>query len=274
LEVFVKKPGLPAGDRGRPNRERPGEGAELRIPADAEAMLDAGSTRLHISCRIVEIGFTGCSLVTRERTAAGTRVHVSFQLGDTGFRISGVVGPAKANGAVDVRFDANVQPPNHELVEALCELAAQNAVKKVRLAAERLAPAESAEAPAEETIAARAQPGRERRNQGRRPVDTTATIFLVNVASRISGRILNLSLGGCRIRTKERFPVGIFTRVETEFHLEGLPFRLAGVIQTIQDRFSVGIRFLDMSERKREQLVELIAEIDALREADSAAASV
>jgi hypothetical protein len=73
-----------------------------------------------------------------------------------------------------------------------------------------------------------------------------------------------MSAGGCRIRTDERFPVGIYTRVETEFRLEGLPFRLGGVIQAIQDRerFLVGIRFLDMSARKREQVEQLMQEIE------------
>jgi c-di-GMP-binding flagellar brake protein YcgR len=104
--------------------------------------------------------------------------------------------------------------------------------------------------------------GRERRAQSREGVDTTATIFLVNVASRLTGRILDLSPGGCRIRTDERFPVGIYTRIETEFRLEGLPFRLGGVIQAIHDRHHVGIRFLDTSSRKREQIEQLIDEIE------------
>jgi c-di-GMP-binding flagellar brake protein YcgR len=106
---------------------------------------------------------------------------------------------------------------------------------------------------------------RERRGQSRHEVDTSATILLVNIASRLPGRILNLSMGGCRIRTEEKFPVGIYTRVETEFHLEGMPFRLGGVVQTIQDRNHVGIRFLDMSERKREQVAQLIEEIEELK---------
>jgi hypothetical protein len=115
--------------------------------------------------------------------------------------------------------------------------------------------------------------GAERRSQARHSVDTSALILLVNVASRLEGRIENLSVGGCRIRTRERFPVGIYTRVETEFFLEGLPFRLGGVVQAIQDRFHVGIRFLDMSERKREQLAQLIDEITELSERDEASRS-
>jgi c-di-GMP-binding flagellar brake protein YcgR len=103
---------------------------------------------------------------------------------------------------------------------------------------------------------------RDRRAQARHPVDTAAAILLIKIGSRLRGRIEDLSASGCRILCDERFPVGIYTRVETEFCLEGLPFRLGGVIQAIHDRRTVGIRFLDMSGRKREQIEQLIVEIE------------
>jgi len=106
---------------------------------------------------------------------------------------------------------------------------------------------------------------RERRTQSRHEVDTSAVIYLVKVGSRLPARILDLSIGGCRIRTNDRFPVGIYTRVEAEFRLEGLPFRLGGVIQSIHDQQQVGLRFLDMSDRKREQVEQLIEEIEEMR---------
>lgn len=102
---------------------------------------------------------------------------------------------------------------------------------------------------------------RDRRAQARHHVDTTATVCLIRIGSKLRGHIVDLSMSGCRIKSDERFPVGIYTRVETEFRLEGLPFLLGGVIQTIRDPYNVGIRFLDMSLRKREQLEQLIAEI-------------
>ena len=105
---------------------------------------------------------------------------------------------------------------------------------------------------------------RERRTQSRHAVDHSATICLVHGGSRLCGRIADLSLGGCRIRTDEPCPVGIYTRVETEFRVKGLPFRLGGVIQAIHDRRVVGIRFLDVSERKRGELEQLMREIAAM----------
>lgn len=106
---------------------------------------------------------------------------------------------------------------------------------------------------------------RERRAESREGVESSASIFLVHAASRLNGRILDLSLSGCQIQSDERFPVGIYTRVEVEFRLEGMPFRLGGVIQAIHDRQHVGIRFLDMSNRKREQLELLIEDIEDLK---------
>jgi c-di-GMP-binding flagellar brake protein YcgR len=107
------------------------------------------------------------------------------------------------------------------------------------------------------------QERRERRAQARHVLDTSAAIYLIRTGSSLKGRILDLSLGGCRICTDERFSVGIHTRVETEFRLEGLPFRLSGVIQAIYGRCIMGIRFLDVSERKRNQLEKLMREMEA-----------
>jgi hypothetical protein len=108
----------------------------------------------------------------------------------------------------------------------------------------------------------------ERRTYERRGVDNRATVILVRSGAQVGGTILDVSLGGCRIQTAENFPLGIYTRVETEFRLAGITFRLGGVVQVLHGRRGLGIRFLEMTERKRGQLVELIEEIDAMRRQD------
>jgi PilZ domain len=110
----------------------------------------------------------------------------------------------------------------------------------------------------------------ERRKEPRHPVDTGAEIRLLDIAAKLEGRIVDVSMGGCRIRTNLPFPLGVFRRVETQFRIEGLPFRLAGVTQAIYDPFNVGIRFLNISDRMREQLAQLIEEIKELRERERA----
>jgi PilZ domain len=102
-----------------------------------------------------------------------------------------------------------------------------------------------------------------RRQSERQPVEDEAEIIFVRSGSAMRGRILDLSVNGCCIRTEQRFPVGIYTRVEASFQLQGLPFRLGGVIQSVHDNHTVGIRFLDVSERKRELILELMSELAA-----------
>jgi hypothetical protein len=108
----------------------------------------------------------------------------------------------------------------------------------------------------------------DRRKHPRHKIDDTAVVHLIDIAAVVHGRIVDVSLGGCRIRTRRRFPAGAFRRVEIEFCVGGLPFRLGGVTQAIHDPFNVGIRFLDLSERKREQLVQLIEEIEEPRDGE------
>ncbi|HEY2469308.1 MAG TPA: PilZ domain-containing protein [Terracidiphilus sp.] len=103
---------------------------------------------------------------------------------------------------------------------------------------------------------------RQRIVQRRLALDNTAVIRLISLAADVHGHIVDISLGGCRIRTEQRFPLGVFRRVEVQFRVEGLPFRLGGVTQAIYDPFNVGIRFLDLSDRKREQLLQLIEEMN------------
>jgi c-di-GMP-binding flagellar brake protein YcgR len=120
---------------------------------------------------------------------------------------------------------------------------------------------------AEDRTESQATGQRERRAQPRHELNEYAAIYFINTAAMMRGRILNLSLSGCGIETKERFPVGIYTRVEVGFSVDGLPFRLGGVIQAIHDRRHVGIRFLEMSERNRGRVAELIEDLEEMRAA-------
>ncbi len=113
--------------------------------------------------------------------------------------------------------------------------------------------------------------GIERREQARHAVNASAAIYLVRSGSKLGGRLVDLSLGGCRIRCDERCHLDIHTRVEAEFYLDGLPFRLVGVIKAVQNQQTVGIRFLDVSPRKYEQLEQLIRELEEARQGEAAA---
>ncbi|MGD0892020.1 MAG: PilZ domain-containing protein [Terracidiphilus sp.] len=261
-------------------------------------------------CRVVDLSLEGCRLVTGDLFRAGTQKHVevSFRINGIAFRLSGTTQWTDDQHLVGIRFSYPTPRRREELAEVLREVEAANAARAEREAQDELALRLAAvESPAvEEAVQAAelapvqlpvarasitepgnvarsdAAPGRgiaspvlnerERRAHVRHEVDSTAHIFLLHLGHGVVGRILNLSVGGCGIRTVEPFPLGIYTRVETEFHLRGMPFRLSGVIQFVYERNFVGIRFLDLSDRKLEQVNQLIAEMEkqyANREAEA-----
>jgi hypothetical protein len=258
--------------------------------------------------RIVDLSQEGCRMRTEERVTAraGSPVEVFFRVNSVAFRFGGVLQWNDGGHLLGIRF-VNMNPQRVvELANVICAMQEDAAVRADAvslLVAEPAAPKpvgrdanewaedrsrESADSvgrelpEAEQTAApalsaesgpesSQASTYRNRRRQARQEMDTSATIFLVRIGSTLRGRILDLSLNGCRIRTDVRFPVGIYTRVETEFCLEGLRFRLGGVIQAIHNRNTVGIRFLDLSDRKRQQVLELIGEIKQLHAAQTTA---
>jgi hypothetical protein len=235
-----------------------------------------------------------------ERVSVGllTRVEVRFSLRGMAFRIVGVTAGTRTGKSFAVRFLDMPQRRAGELAELLAEIESDpvGPAEPARAVLEPPAAVKAADgslaagptrnepmrdgafsAEAEVSSAKAAAAGvpecsstaaqktgksAERRQHDRHAVDTRVNLTLVRGAITMQGCILNLSQGGCRLRTDERFQVGIYTRVEAEFYLHGLPFRLAGVSQAILDKNTIGVRFLDMSERKRGQLTELIAEIE------------
>jgi hypothetical protein len=233
---------------------------------------------MSLAGRMVDLNLEGCCVHTREQLAAipaRQLTEVSFKVKGLPFCFGGVVKWTDDRDFVDVHFVDVTERRRNELAEALGEMEADLA-KRTENASQL--PAAVKAAPARQDSLAQEKPRnqgtkaaapRERRKQVRLKVDNTAEICFVKTGSAIRGRIQDLSLDGCCIRADERFIVGIHTRVETEFSLRGLPFRMSGVIQAVHDRNTVGIRFLDVSERKREQVSELIGELQKMEEEDA-----
>jgi PilZ domain len=290
-----EKAGSPAADPavGQTNRR-----AHRRFPVDEDSVVIMVGRSLPMHCRILDLSIEGCRVRVRDRfvPAPRSRVEIAFKINGIAFRFSGLARWTDGRHQAGIRFVDVPARRKDDLAEVLAEVeaaeaakAAKEAEKKLEAgrAAEQAAPqdavAHALQGPSAQQISSPARTeaapkppappkpsGSERRTHARFAVDTSAAIILVKIGSRIEGRILDLSLAGCRILSNERFPVGIYTRVETEFHLEGLPFRLGGVVQALHNRNQVGIRFLDMSERKRREVSQLIEEIREMREnADS-----
>jgi len=263
--------------------------AHPRFAVDEDSVVLLVDQGLPLQCRILDLSLEGCRVRARNRLTASprARVEITFKINGIAFRFSGFAQWTDGRQEAGIRFVEVPARRRSDLAEVLAEVEVAEAAKAAkeaaeRLEAERVAPQAAAPEPSRPAMVPAAAPQpiaqpqpvaaplpavppkqapSERRSHARCAVDTSATILLVKIGSRIEGRILDLSLGGCRIRTHERFPVGIYTRVETEFHLEGLPFRLGGVVQAIHNRLQIGIRFLDMSNRKQQQVSEMMDEI-------------
>ena len=108
-----------------------------------------------------------------------------------------------------------------------------------------------------EMAAALAAGQQDRRAAPRLVVDEDARLLLVEPGSTVSCRLVDISLGGCRLRTKERFTAGPMVPVEITFKVRGLAFRFSGLTQWTDGRHLVGIRFTGVSARRREDLVEI-----------------
>jgi c-di-GMP-binding flagellar brake protein YcgR len=287
---------LGASSDGRENRR-----AYPRYVVDCPASVTLLSGAGRIVGRLADLSLGGCRMVTEEPVTLGilARVELSFDLRGISFRMLGVTAGTRAKTSFAMRFLEMPQRRVEALAELLAEVAVDPEGPKAPVGEKLLPPMEQAAAAKREIArrqmekleserleaakaslpAADARPSAagsvggakaenktaERRSHVRHGVDTRVNLTLVRGALAMPGCIVNLSQGGCRLRTDEHFKVGIYTRVEAEFFLHGLPFRLAGVSQAILDRNTIGIRFLDMSARKREQLTELIAEIEEMQ---------
>ncbi len=281
---------------------QPERRSDPRYSVDQDSVLLFLGFGKPVAARMVDLSQDGCRVRTMERVAARPEspVEIFLRVNGVAFRLNGVLQWNHGGHLLGIRF-ANMVPRRAvELANVICEMQASVAARAEtvnQLVAEqetretdRRGAKERTPEPDRAPVAAAArrnsapdEPGpqatqaparRDRRRQPRHEVDTPAAVFLVKIGSTLRGRILDLSLSGCRIRTDERFPVGIYTRVEAEFCLEGLPLRLGGVIQVIHDRNTVGIRFIDLSDRKRQQVVELIGEIEQLRAAQNSSEPV
>jgi hypothetical protein len=248
-------------------------------------LMDRGST---MQCKVLDFSLGGCRLRTLEPFFPGKGVcaEVTFNVHGIALRFRGVTQWTDGQCLVGIRFVDLSSRRKEALSEVVSEVAAayaEEAEKQPAEAAAGTTPAREEAAPPPESVGETPQhPGREaqpvgpvempsrreRRLQARQAVNDTASVYLINGGAVLRGRIVDLSLSGCRIWTESRFLVGIYTRVEAEFHVCGQPFRLGGVIQATHDRQQVGIRFLDMSDRKRGQVEQLIREIEEMRGCD------
>lgn len=100
------------------------------------------------------------------------------------------------------------------------------------------------------------------RKRPRFAVDEDAELLLVDHGLPLRCRIIDLSLEGCRMRTRERYPAGLGVRVELIFRVNGIVFRFCGAVRWTDGVNSVGIQFVGVSSRRIGELAEVLGEVE------------
>jgi PilZ domain len=100
---------------------------------------------------------------------------------------------------------------------------------------------------------------------------------LIHRQAAMACRLVDISLGGCCVRTEKRFAAGALAGVDVVFDLHGLPQRIAGITQWTTKDHQVGIRFVHASPQAKNQLAALLTGLidevsaEAVREAVASA---
>jgi hypothetical protein len=120
--------------------------------------------------------------------------------------------------------------------------------------------------------------GRERRVFERHLL--TEAVAKVNYkGTSFSGRVLDISMGGCRIETESPFRDGAIANVEVDMSVFGLNLRICGVTQWSASTRQIGIRFIHPGVKTKNQVANIISCViddsarEAVREALEAEAS-
>lgn len=241
-------------------------------------------------CLIVDVSLSGCCLRTESRFLPGNLANVEVVMPLLGMvlRMVGTTQWLTRTNLVGVRFFHASSRSKNQLAGLFTCLVDQGAVEEVRaavVAAARngttaldvelpdlwLHPAKPAPKPEPSEEAPKppvSAPPAEQSSYGgqagvRNPDDKEwpAVLHFLKDGSRQNGAIIGLNQDGCCVQTAGPFLLGIHVRVEVDFQMLGLPFLLGGVVEGVYDRKTVDIHFLDMSHRKRGELMELIAEM-------------
>jgi hypothetical protein len=79
----------------------------------------------------------------------------------------------------------------------------------------------------------------------------------------LSGKILDLSLGGCRVDTT--VPIECGARAEIVVHVNSASFRAVGEVRGIRGNSEAGIEFVYLSRGGKDLLADLVAELARLQ---------
>jgi PilZ domain-containing protein len=105
----------------------------------------------------------------------------------------------------------------------------------------------------------------EHRRFPRLPCGGTADVRVLPNGSKQTGSLADLSKRGCCFLSDEPLRGCSGSNIEVHLKVRGIDLQVAGVIRHVHQRLRAGIEFVELSERKCEQIEELIRELTVAR---------
>jgi hypothetical protein len=239
-----------------------------RHPVRSGASLSVLGQDLSVQCNVLDLSLGGCRLRTMDRleAEAQVRVEVTFKVRGLPLLLPGVIQWTDCADLFGVRFLEMSHRRKEMLVEVLAEIAALRSGKPAKVASEEASKRKTgihalAQPKSQPATAHLADDAQDRRAFPRQNVDSTVVVYLIDVGDQLRGQLLDLSLNGCRVRTDEPSNVSVHVRVNAELLLDGVLFRLPGVIAANQGQSILRIQFQGISDRLRDQLKQFIGQI-------------
>lgn len=88
-----------------------------------------------------------------------------------------------------------------------------------------------------------------------------AEVTVLSLGKRLPGKLIDLSISGCCIATEGPMPPIESPVVEVQVAIDGTTLRVAGVVRNVLKDRRLGIEFVDVTQRKAQQIGELVAEL-------------
>ncbi len=113
---------------------------------------------------------------------------------------------------------------------------------------------------------------KQRRQHPRLRCFGSSVLLLPGVEFTRNATIVDLSLAGCRLITKQACPLELGTIVELTFEVNQLPFRVRACLRAPRSEVELGFAFVTLSKRSRHRIMDLVEELtqDRLRQTRAA----
>lgn len=189
--------------------------------------------------RIVNLSSGGCLLVLEEPHALtqDTTVELTFKVNDLPFRVWGKVRAIRSDTQVGFQFPLMSERVRQRLESLIEELIEDSLTRRARGLA------------------------RDNRRHPRIQCIGTAGLQIAAGEPVVPAKIVNLSAGGCMMVLQKPQRLEEDMQVELSFQINHLPFRVQGQPKGVRADNRVGFQFVQVSERVRRQLEDMIEEL-------------